>query len=238
VAPVSYSSSTAGPPNGPASGEDIGLAIKAYEELRQRDGYAERRERTWRCFALLALLATFAVGAWDHLDRRESVRAFVQPVQVTEEGRVINVGLPQDLLSYEPSDGQWLDMVTRWVVAIRWRGSDETRMRYDWNWARAHLCGETPRLVDQMERDEQPFKDVGRRLVSVSILSATPSPRPRTYHVYWEEFDSDAAGQKPQRYTGTFTVGRFVPPSTAVLLQNHLGLCLEAINITPQSGDR
>jgi type IV secretory pathway TrbF-like protein len=238
VAPVSYSSSTAGPPNGQASREEIDTLIKAYEELRQRDGYAERRERVWRCFALLALIAAVLVGVWDHVDRRESVRAFVQPVQVTEEGRVINVGLPQDLLSYEPSDGQWLDMVTRWVVAIRWRGSDETRMRYDWNWARAHLCGETSRLVDQMERQEHPFKDVGRRLVSVNVLSATPSPRPRTYHVYWEEYDSDLAGQRPQRYTGTFTVGRFVPQSTAVLLLNHLGLCLEAINITPQVGDR
>jgi type IV secretory pathway TrbF-like protein len=212
--------------------------LKAYDELRQRDGSAERRERTWRFFALIALLGAITVGAWDHVDRRERVQAFVQPVQVTEEGRVLNVGLPQDLLSYEPSDGQWLDMVARWVVAVRWRGSDETRMRYDWNWARAHLCGETPRLVAQMERHEQPFRDVGKRLVSVNVLSATPSPRPRTYHVYWEEVDSDVTGQKPQRYTGTFTVGRFVPQSTAVLLQNHLGLCLEAINITPQSGDR
>jgi hypothetical protein len=39
---------------------------------------------------------------------------------------------------------------------------------------------------------------------------------------------------KTQQYTGTFVVGRYTPPTQAALMQNKLGLCVVAYDLTPQ----
>ena len=50
-------------------------------------------------------------NVWDHLDRRTKVEAYIQPVQVTEEHRLVTVGMPQEIFQYEPQDGEWRDML-------------------------------------------------------------------------------------------------------------------------------
>jgi type IV secretory pathway TrbF-like protein len=163
------------------------------------------------------------------------VKAFVQVVQVNEDGRVIHLGLPQDLLTYQPQDAQWLEMLSEWVRRVRWRGSDLVMAQANWNWARAHLCGRpVTALVDEMEKREKPFTDLGKRLVAVEIKAATATPVPSTYHVFWEETSTEHTLQRVKKYTGTFTVGRLQPATQAMLLQNRLGLCITALNLSEQ----
>jgi hypothetical protein len=44
---------------------------------------------------------------WDH----RKVQAFVQVVQVDDKGTLVQMGMPQELLAYQPPDGVWIDML-------------------------------------------------------------------------------------------------------------------------------
>src|SRR6266852_8657386 len=118
-----------GSPNGqaltPVPPDEWQRIEQAYREIQRRDASAERR--TWRAerlaLALLALLAvTLGVVVWQ-FTHAHTVQAFVQVVQVDEKGQLVQVGIPQDLLAYTPPDGLWMDMITQWVMATRWRGT-------------------------------------------------------------------------------------------------------------------
>jgi len=203
-----------------------------YRIISQRDGTAERRVWHWQLLAGALVVIVLGVGIWDHISPRADVKAFVQ---VNEDGQVINLGLPQDLLTYTPQDAQWLDMLSEWVRRIRWRGSDVVKAQADWNWARAHLCGgPVKHFVDEMEKHEKPFTQVGKRLIAVEIKAATATPAPSTYHVFWEEISTETTAQRVKKYTGTFTVSRMQPATQAVLLQNRLGLCITALNMSEE----
>src|SRR6266849_559659 len=122
---------------------------QAYREIQRRDSSAE--QRTWRAerlvLALLALLAvTLGVVVWQFAHAR-TVQAFVQVVQVDDKGQIVQVGIPQDLLAYTPPDGLWMDMITQWVMATRWRGTDPVKAHADWGLAYRHTCGQARRLL-------------------------------------------------------------------------------------------
>jgi type IV secretory pathway TrbF-like protein len=222
--------------NGGLSTAELERLEAAYRVLAARDGTAERKLHAWQVACVVLVLALIGLGVWDHLDRRVDAQAFVQVVQVNEDGRVIHLGVPQDLLAYTPQDAQWLDMVSEWVRRVRWRGSDQTTAELDWTWARAHLCGTPARtLLREMEQREKPFTNLGKTLRAVEIKAATATPAPSTYHVFWEEITTEATQQRVQRWAGTFTVSRFRPSSQAVLMHNRLGLCITAMDLSPQS---
>jgi type IV secretory pathway TrbF-like protein len=223
------------PSNGALTEDQLARLETWYQIISQRDGAAERRVWHWQLVAAALLAIVLGIGAWDHLDPRTEVKAFVQTVQVNEDGQVIHLGVPVDLLDYEPQDAHWLDMLSEWVRRVRWRGTDRVQAEADWNWARAHLCGRTVlNLFDEMEKREKPFTDLGKRLVAVEIKAATATPVPFTFHVFWEETTTDYTLQRTKAYTGTFSVGRIQPANQAMLMQNRLGLCIKALNISEQ----
>jgi len=82
-----------------------------------RDDWAEYRAWRRERFAL-ALLAVVVVllgwNLWLWLDYCK-MQAFVQVVQVDDKGKLLQVGIPQDLLAYTLPDGVWIDMLGEWV---------------------------------------------------------------------------------------------------------------------------
>jgi type IV secretion system protein TrbF len=220
--------------NGPGTPTEVERLEAAYQIIQQRDGTAERRAFQWKCLACALVAMLLGLGVWDHLDRRESLQGFVQVVQVNDHEEIVKVGVPKDLLSYEPSDAHYLDMLAEWVRKVKWRGSDKVATQFNWNWARAHLCGgPVKRLMDAHERREKPFDAVGKKLTAVEITHATRTPVPQTYHLLWNEITSEASVETVHPWMGTFTVGRLKPQSQAVLLMNHLGLCISAFSLSP-----
>jgi len=210
---------------------------QAYREIQRRDASAERR--TWRAerlaLAVLALLAvTLGVVVWQ-FTHAHTVQAFVQVVQVDEKGQLVQVGIPQDLLAYTPPDGLWMDMITQWVMATRWRGTDPVKAHADWGLAYRHTCGQARRLLQGIEERDKPFA-VGKILRTVEMKSITKTPAPESYQALWME--TSTSKQSPtvvtQQWTGTFTVGRMTPPTLADALHNRLGLCLTAFDISMQ----
>jgi type IV secretory pathway TrbF-like protein len=219
---------------------------QAYQELQRRDESAEYRawraeRRLWGMMALFVL--TLGVVVWQSL-HAHTVQAFVQVVQVDEKGHLVQVGIPQDLLAYTPDEGVWRDMLTEWVVKLRWRpddtaGKDGTPgkpvVQRDWAWVYRHTCGQARRLLQEREDREKPFAP-STLLRAVEIKSIQKIPVPESYHVEWVETSTDKTqpAVKTATWSGSFTVGRYRPPTLAETLGNSLGLCVTAFTLDPQ----
>jgi type IV secretory pathway TrbF-like protein len=210
----------------------------AYQEIQRRDSQAEHR--AWRKEKLVqrlgfVIVALVGVLCWMVVDKQQ-VKAFVQTVQVTEDGRLVQLGVPQGLYDYQPPDGVYMEMVAQWVRAIRWRGEDERMTRVQWAWAYRHTCGTAMKFLQDMETKDKPFKADTRR-VAVEVKSVTKTDAPESYQVLWEEntTERNAPTIKTQLWTGTFTVGRVTLKTMDDLLDNRLGICANGFNLSPQS---
>jgi type IV secretory pathway TrbF-like protein len=222
----------------PELAAEIAAISQAYEVLNQRDGSAERRAYWWKIIAFVLAGGLMLEAIWDHLDKREVVRPMVQTVQITEDHRLVQMGVPQDVLEYEPEDGQWFQMLTEWVQYVRWRGPDPTLARVQWAWAYLHTCGAATKLLGEYEAQEQPFDPKGKT-VSVKLLGWNKTPAPLAYHILWEETIQER-GLQPTRktYNAMFTVGRKQLKNPTDLAKNFLGLCITAFSMSEQPAGR
>lgn len=214
---------------------------QAYREIQRRDDNAEHRAWRWERFALALLglwVLTLGVMTWQFLNARK-VQAFVQVMVHDEKGTLLQAGIPQDLLAYTPPDGVWIDMLGEWVRRVRWHGTDPVLMRAQWAWAYRHTCGQARRLLQSLEDKEHPFKP-GKKLTAVELRSVTKTPVPESYQVLWEEKSTEPSNPtvKTVLWTGTFSVGRLQLPSMADALDNRLGLCVTAFDVSPQPEGR
>jgi type IV secretory pathway TrbF-like protein len=210
---------------------------QAYTEIQRRDDSAELRAWRWERFALGLLavwLLTLGIVVWQLVSAR-NIQAFVQVVQQDEQGNLVQVGIPHDVLYYTPPEGLWMDMLGTWVRSVRWRGTDTTQAKAQWAWAYRHTCSQARRMVQALEEKEQPFKS-SKRLTSVELKSITRTPAPESYQVLWAEtsLETDNPTIKKALWTGTFSVGRLKPPTLADAMDNRLGLCVTAFDISPQ----
>jgi len=104
-----------------------------------------------------------------------------------------------------------------------------------WAWLYRHTCGQARRLLQTLEEREKPF-ELGKKLISVELKSVTKTPVPESYQVLWTEMRTDTAQPAVTTvlWTGTFSVGRYRPPTLADTLDNRLGLCVTAFDLSPQ----
>jgi hypothetical protein len=211
---------------------------EVYREIERRDGAAHWHAAQWFRFAcVLAVVLIVAITANVMLAVKASrVQAFVQPVQITEEGTMVLVGMPKDLLDYQPDDGQWMDLIGQWVIKRRWKGDDDEykRTRNDWGWVYRHSCGQASQQLKRDENTEQPFKPSKIR-TSIEVKSITKTTTPASFQVLWNEVsvDKQAASLKEQSYVGTFTVGRLRPKTLDEAVDNHLGMCVTGYDMSP-----
>jgi type IV secretory pathway TrbF-like protein len=210
----------------------------AYQEIQRRDSQAE--QRAWRKDKLVqrlgwVILALVGVLIWMVFDKQQ-VKAFVQVVQVTEDNKLIQLGVPQHLYDYSPPDGVYMEMVAQWVRWTRWRGEDEKMARVQWVWAYRHTCNPAHKFLKAIEEKEKPFK-LGTKRVALEVKSVTKTPAPESYQVLWEESvtEKNAPTIKTTLWTGTFTVGRITLKTMDDILDNRLGVCVTAFDLSPQS---
>jgi type IV secretory pathway TrbF-like protein len=224
-----------------ASAAEVERINHVYREIERRDGAAQWHAALWFRFAcLLAVVLIVAITAIVYFAMQASrVQAFVQPVQITEEGKMVLVGIPKDLLDYQPEDSQVMDMLAQWVTKRRWRGDEEgyKRTRNDWAWLYRHACGYGSKLLANDEIKEQPFKP-SKVKASIEIKSITKTATPESWQVVWHEVTVDklASTLKEQDYIGTFTIGRVRPKTIAEAIDNRLGLCVNGADLAPKAG--
>jgi type IV secretory pathway TrbF-like protein len=223
-----------------ASSDELARIENAYREIQRRDGAAWWHAQNWRRVALVliaALLVAFSIITVLAI-QKSRVQAFVQPVQLTEENRMVLVGTPVDLFAYEPQEGEWMNMLAEWVRKYRWRGDEDAmiRTKHDWEWLRRHTCGAASKQLVTDEKRLDPYKK-GKR-TSVDLKASTKTDTPQSYQVIWEETRADIglAHSEPRRYTGTFTVSRLRPSTMGELLDNRLGQCVNGYMIDPRIG--
>jgi type IV secretory pathway TrbF-like protein len=72
--------------------------------------------------------------------------------------------------------------------------------------------------------------------VAVELKSVTKTPAPESYQVLWAETSTEPSHPTVTTalWTGTFSVGRLHPPTLADTLENRLGLCVTAFDVSPQ----
>ena len=191
--------------------------------------------RTGSCSASASSLWSWpGVLVWLVLTKHQ-VKAFVQTVQVTDEGTLVQLGVPQHLYDYTPPDGVYMEMVAQWVRWTRWRGDDERMTQVQWAWAYRHTCGIAHKWLKAVEEKEKPLK-VGSKRVAVDIKSVTKLAAPESYQVLWEEHltEKHAPTVKTQLWTGTFTVGRTSsrPWTTSSITAS--ASCITAYDVSPQ----
>jgi type IV secretory pathway TrbF-like protein len=224
-----------------ASAAEVERINHVYREIERRDGAANWHAALWFRFAcLLAVVLIVCISAIVYFAMQASkVQAFVQPVQITDEGKMVLIGVPKDLLDYQPEDSQVMDMLAQWVTKRRWRGDEEgyKRTRNDWSWLYRHSCGYGSKLLAHDEVTEQPFKPSKVR-ASIEIKSITKTATPESYQVVWHEVTVDklASTLKEQDYIGTFTVGRVRPKNLSEAIDNRLGMCVNGYDLAPKVG--
>jgi type IV secretory pathway TrbF-like protein len=210
----------------------------AYQEIQRRDSLAEDRARRKDTLVQrlgLVILALVGVLIWMVLDKQQ-VKAFVQTVQVTEDGTLVQLGVPQHLYDYQPPDGAYMEMVAQWVRWTRWRGEDVNMAKVQWAWAYRHTCGTAHKFLKAIEEKEKPLK-LGTKKVALEVKSVTKISAPDSYQVLWEEHTTErhAPTIKTQLWTGTFTVGRVTLTTMDDVLDNRLGICINGFELSPQS---
>jgi type IV secretory pathway TrbF-like protein len=224
-----------------ASAAEVERIQHVYREIERRDGAANWHAALWFRFAcLLAVVLIVAISAVVFFALQASkVQVFVQPVQITEEGKMVLIGLPKDLLDYQPEDSQVMDMLAQWVTKRRWKGDEEgyKRTRNDWAWLYRHSCGYGSKILAHDEITEQPFKP-SKLKASIEIKSITKTATPESYQVVWHEVTVEklASTLKEQDYIGTFTVGRVRPKNLSEAIDNRLGMCVNGVDIAPRLG--
>ena len=208
--------------------------IAAYDEARSRDTALESRlasshRREWLCLALLGMLVVALTVVF--LARRQ-VPVMVQVVQVDEGRRVQLVGDPVPLLTYAPTDGQYMDMLGEFVRKIRWRPKERELREEGWRWAYYHACPDARTALRHLEETE-PAADHGKRQVAVRLESITKTDIPHAYLVLWVETVTEGGlPPKDVPMTGTFTVGRSGLPTPDSVLYNRLALCTTGFNLS------
>jgi type IV secretory pathway TrbF-like protein len=224
-----------------ASAAEVERINHVYREIERRDGAAQWHAALWCRFAcLLAVVLIVAITAIVYFAMQASrVQAFVQPVQITEDGKMVLIGIPKDLLDYQPEESQVMDMLAQWVTKRRWRGDEEgyKRTRNDWAWLYRHSCGYGSKLLANDESKEQPFKP-SKVKASIEIKSITKTATPESWQVVWHEVTVDklASTLREQDYIGTFTIGRVRPKTIAEAIDNRLGMCINGYDLAPKVG--
>ena len=205
---------------------------RVIQEVLRRDGKSEWRE--WRAYRIgaavaLAAIVQACVLAWAvyHTGRIQTV---VQVVQHDEAGRMVKVGIPIDLLSYQPQEGAIRNMLAEWVNKRHSRDDapSEVRARQEWTWLYLHTCGAARTILAKAEKEEQPFNRGLTKTVRVDVDSITKTVTPDSYQVLWRASTLDKRNPKIDDavWTSTFTVGRVSPKSQSDATLNNLGLCV------------
>src|SRR4029453_3035831 len=95
-------------------------------EMERRDGNSEWRE--WRAYriagGLMLTVILLTAGGLFFAIRGQRVQAMVQMVQL-EGDRIVQGGVPVDVLNFDSPAGEWRNMLTHWVTKRHWRDQTE-----------------------------------------------------------------------------------------------------------------
>lgn len=193
----------------------------------RRMGSSLALARTWRATAFATLgLAGALAGGVVVLALRPAAVPFVIEASETGEARLVGPATS----AYEPSDAQLSWHLARFIEMIRGLPSDPVVVRQNWLRAYDWATQGGAQALNAMAEDDDPFSKIGKRTVSVEVLSVVRAS-PDSFQLRWRE-STYASGVliAAERFTGVATIVVEPPASPEQLSKNPLGLYVHAFN--------
>lgn len=200
---------------------------KAAQVWDERMGAARVQARNWRlmAFACLALAVGLAGGVvWQSAQSR--ITPYV--VEVDKLGTVQTVG--PAVQDYEPTDAQIAFHLARFITNVRSLSIDPIVVRQNWLAAYNFATDRAAATLNAYARENDPFKSIGARSVSVDITSVVRGSDD-SFTVRWSEktFVSGSLAET-DRYTGILSIVMQRPRTVQVLRKNPLGIYVHGLN--------
>ena len=200
---------------------------KAAQVWDERMGAARVQAHNWRlmAFACLALAVGLAGGlVWQGAQSR--ITPYV--VEVDKLGTVQTVG--PAVQDYEPTDAQIAFHLARFITNVRSLPIDPIVVRQNWLAAYDFATDRAAATLNAYARENDPFKSIGERSVSVEITSVVRGSDD-SFTVRWtEKTFVNGSLAKTERYTGILSIVMQRPRTVQVLRKNPLGIYVHGLN--------
>lgn len=210
--------------------------LKAQAAWDERMGSARAAAANWRLAAFGSLgIAALSVAGLIWQSNRSIVTPYV--VEVDETGAARAVGPANE--TYVPSDAQIAHALANFIRDVRSVSIDPVVVRENWLRAYDYATDKGAIALNDYARDNDPFKDVGRRSVTVEVGSVVRASGD-SFELRWSE-KTYQSGQfeKQERFTAHLTIVLSQPRTAEALHKNPLGLYVHGINWSKDlSGER
>jgi type IV secretion system protein VirB5 len=201
--------------------------LRAQAVWDERMGSARAQAANWRLAAFGALLVScLSVGGLIWQSSRSIVTPYVVEIDETGAARAVGPAIE----TYMPSDAQIAHSLAEFIRDVRSVSIDPVVVRENWLRAYDYATDRGAMALNDYARDNDPFKDVGRRSVTVdvgSVVRATDT----SFEIRWSE-KTYASGQfeKQERFTAHLTIVMSPPRTAEALHKNPLGLYVHGVN--------
>lgn len=201
--------------------------LKAQAVWDERMGTARAQAANWRLAAFGSMaIASLAVAGLIWQSSRSIVTPYV--VEVDQTGTARAVGPAS--LTYTPSDAQIAHALAGFIRDVRSVSIDPVVVRENWLRAYDHATDKGAIALNDYARVHDPFKDIGRRSVTVDVGSVVRASGD-SFELRWSE-KTYASGQfeRQERFTAHLTLVLSPPRTAEALHKNPLGLYVHGIN--------
>lgn len=200
---------------------------KAQQVVDNRMGAALVRAKNWRLafFGQTALCALLAGGfIW------QGAQATITPyvIEVDDRGGVKAVGPAHH--NFNPSDAQIAHQLADFIKNVRSVSIDPIVLRDNWYRAYNFATDKAAITLNTYANENDPFKDIGQRSVTVDIISIVRSSDD-SFEVRWRETEfRGGAKTAMQSFTASLSIITKAPTDAETLHRNPLGLYVHGLN--------
>ncbi|MEQ1930006.1 MAG: conjugal transfer protein TrbF [Parvularculaceae bacterium] len=201
--------------------------LKAQAAWDERMGTARAQAANWRLAAFGSLvIASISVGGLIWQSSRSIVTPYVVEVDETGSARAVGPAIE----SYKPSDAQIAHALANFIRDVRSVSIDPVVVRENWLRAYDHATDKGAIALNDYARDNDPFKDIGRRSVTVDVGSVVRASDD-SFELRWSEKTYQSGQfQGQERFTAHLTLVLSPPRTAEALHKNPLGLYVHGIN--------
>lgn len=200
---------------------------RAAQVWDDRMGSARVQAKNWRLIALCLVALSFVLAGglvW------RSTQSIVTPyvIELASDGAVRAIG-PADG-RYEPTDAQIAFHLGAFIQNTRSISIDPIVVRQNWLTAYAYATDRAASTLNDYARDHDPFAEIGRKSVTVDVLSIVRASGD-SFTVRWRETAYRNGGEVSRdTWTATLSVITDTPRDADTLHRNPLGLYVHGIN--------
>ena len=186
----------------------------------------------WRLMAFISVgLAALALGAYIYERQDTHIATYVVPVD--RAGRPGRIELADRV--YAPTRAEQGRFVSDFVSLARVRSTDAVIVTDNWTKALQRVGGEARATLLQYQQANDAAARLGARPVTVRIISVLPRTKD-TYQVQWQETAYEqGVAQRPEVWTGLFTLAHRQPRTEERLLASPLGLTITSFQWSVES---